>query len=102
MKGKYPAILSDPAQGEAARRLFEDAQGALEDIVSGKRVRARGVIGFFPAARVGDDVEVYGDDARRAPIEIVHTLRRQVDGGPSESCPALADFVAGRGDGVAD
>jgi 5-methyltetrahydrofolate--homocysteine methyltransferase len=102
MKGRYPEILSDPAQGDAARRLFADARAALDGIVAGRRVRARGVIGFFPAARVGDDVEVYADDARRAPTAIVHALRRQVDGGPGETCPSLADFVAARGDGVPD
>jgi 5-methyltetrahydrofolate--homocysteine methyltransferase len=102
MKGKYPAILSDPAQGEAARRIFEDAQAALSRIVAERRVRARGVFGFFPASRVGDDVEAYADDERRAPVAILHTLRRQVDGGANEACPALADFVAARGDGVKD
>jgi 5-methyltetrahydrofolate--homocysteine methyltransferase len=36
VEGKYPKIFDDPAQGEIARKLFADAQGLLDRIVTGK------------------------------------------------------------------
>ncbi|MHA1598131.1 MAG: methionine synthase, partial [Alphaproteobacteria bacterium] len=60
MKGNYPAILEDRITGEAARTLFNDAQGMLDDMVREKWLTARAVIGFFPANSVDhDDLEVY-------------------------------------------
>ena len=58
LSGRYPAILDDAVVGKQARELFDDAQAMLKRIVDEKWLTARGVIGFWPAARVGDDVEV--------------------------------------------
>ncbi|MBW3538877.1 MAG: methionine synthase [Planctomycetes bacterium] len=66
LRGKYPQILSDPEVGEAARRLFDDAQALLRRIIDEKLLTARGVYGFWPACSVGDDVLVY---AAVTPIE---------------------------------
>ena len=64
MKGKYPDILNNPASGEAARKLWDDAQVMLDRIVAEKWLRADGVFGLFPANAVGDDIEVYTDETR--------------------------------------
>ncbi len=50
MKGKFPDILNSPTSGEAARKLYDDAQAMLDRIVEEKWITARGVFGFFPAA----------------------------------------------------
>src|SRR5271166_5359838 len=93
LKGRYPAILDDPDQGAAARPLFDDAQAMLKQIVEEKWLRPRAVVGFWPAARTGDDIALYADDDRNAPVATLYTLRQQLgrrDGRPNL---ALADFV---------
>jgi 5-methyltetrahydrofolate--homocysteine methyltransferase len=94
LRGRYPSILDHPKHGEEARKLFNDAQALLDKIVSKKLLRARAVYGFFPANRVGDDVQLYTDDARQKPSMKFYFLRQQIpktDGTP-QWC--LADFVA--------
>ncbi|TGS73649.1 vitamin B12 dependent-methionine synthase activation domain-containing protein, partial [Mesorhizobium sp. M8A.F.Ca.ET.181.01.1.1] len=56
LKGRYPKILDDEAQGPAARQLFEDAQAMLAKIIAEKWFAPKGVIGFWPANTVGDDI----------------------------------------------
>ena len=64
LRGSYPKILLDDAVGAAAQNLFDDAQGLLNRIVQQGLLRARAVVGFFPANAVGDDVEIYADERR--------------------------------------
>jgi 5-methyltetrahydrofolate--homocysteine methyltransferase len=93
LKGRYPAILDDPEQGAAARSLFEDARAMLQRIVEEKWFAPKAAVGFWPAARFGDDVRLYSDETRNVPIATLHTLRQQLgkrDGRPNL---ALADFV---------
>ena len=102
LKGRYPAVLDDPEQGAAARTLFDDAQAMLKRIVGERWLEPRAVVGFWPAARIGDDVALYGDEERNVPIAALHTLRQQLgrrDGRPNL---ALADFVAPQSSGVRD
>ena len=102
MKGRFPDILNNPATGEAARRLYDDAQEMLDRVVAEKWITARGVYGFFPAAGEGDDTILYADDERTTERTRLHHLRQQGqhrDGVPNKS---LADFVAPRESGLAD
>ena len=64
LRGRYPAILDDPKIGKQARELFDDAQKLLDRIVAKNLLVARGVFAFWPANSVGDDVDLYADDAR--------------------------------------
>ena len=64
LKGKYPRIFDDPNVGEAARKLFDDANALLDRIIDEKLLTARGVYGFWPAASDGDDIVVYADESR--------------------------------------
>ena len=65
LAGRYPAILKDPVVGGEARRLFDDAQEMLEQIIAERWIKAKAVVGFFPANTVADDdVEVYQSDAQ--------------------------------------
>ena len=72
MKGRYPDILHQPATAEAARRLHADANQMLDRIIAERWLRASGVVGLFPAAAVGDDIEVYADSVRAEPLATVH------------------------------
>ena len=58
--------------------MFADAQGLLEKIVAGKLLQPRGIYGFFPANRVGDDVELYTDESRAKVLAKFHFLRQQI------------------------
>lgn len=60
----YPKIFNDPTVGSEAKKLFEEAQEMLQDFVKNKKVRLNGIAGFYPANSVGDDIEVYSDEAR--------------------------------------
>jgi 5-methyltetrahydrofolate--homocysteine methyltransferase len=102
MKGKFPDILNNPQTGETARKLYDDAQVMLDQIVEEKWLTANAVFGFFPANTVDDDIEVYTDESRSTVLETLRTLRQQ--GEHREGVPnrALSDFVAPKGTGLAD
>jgi 5-methyltetrahydrofolate--homocysteine methyltransferase len=94
LKGVYPRILDDAAQGAQARQLFAEAKDLLDRIIEGKLITARGVYGLFPANAVGDDVELYTDESRRSFLTRLHFLRQQANREGKEPCRSLADFVA--------
>ena len=62
--------------GEEARKLFDDAQRMLSDVVNGGLLHCAGVVGFWRANSVGDDIEVYDDDG--CVIATLYGLRQQV------------------------
>ena len=102
LKGAFPGILDDPRAGESARTLYEDGRRLLDRIVGEKLLRARAVVGFWPANSIGDDIELYGDQRRGEVRAVVHTLRQQMDKPPGRPNESLADFVAPLSLGVAD
>ena len=116
LSGHYPQIFEDAVVGAQARELFEDAQAMLKRVVAEKWLTARGVIGLWPAARVGDDVEVLpltsplaGEVASHSAaaeelksVATIHFLRQQVDKPPGRPDFCLADFVAPKESGVRD
>jgi 5-methyltetrahydrofolate--homocysteine methyltransferase len=102
LKGQYPRILQDDKYGEAARHLFDDAQAMLQQLIEEKWLVANGVVGFWPANSVGDDIELYTDDSRRKVLATLHTLRQQMARDNDRANFALADFVAPKESGLAD
>lgn len=94
LKGRYPKILEDEAQGPAARQLFEDAQAMLKKIIAEKWFAPRGVIGFWPANTVGDDIRLFTDEARSQELATFFTLRQQLTKRDGKANVALSDFVA--------
>jgi 5-methyltetrahydrofolate--homocysteine methyltransferase len=94
LRGKYPAILDDPTVGEEASKLLADAQRMLTGLVDGRKLTARGVYGFWPAASVGDDIVLYTDESRGMELARLHTLRQQWRRKGTHVFYALADFVA--------
>jgi 5-methyltetrahydrofolate--homocysteine methyltransferase len=90
LKGKYPAILGQPA----ARELFDDANTLLDQIIDDRHLDARGAYGFWPARSEEDDVLVNpGGGDIRLPM-----LRQQTAKPPGRPNRCLADFVAPAGD----
>ena len=102
LKGTYPRILQDDKYGEAARQLFDDAQAMLKQLIEENWLTANGVVGFWPANSVGDDIELYTDDTRSTHLTALHTLRQQMARGQGKANLALADFVAPKETGLAD
>jgi 5-methyltetrahydrofolate--homocysteine methyltransferase len=103
LRGRYPQILDDEVVGERARELLDDARRLLDQIVEGKLLTAKGVYGFFPAAAIGDDIQLYTDEGRGTVQMTLHTLRQQLDKQQSEPVNlALSDFIAPTTAGSAD
>ncbi len=99
LRGRYPSILNHEKYGEQARKLFADAQAQLEGMVRDRSLKPRGIYGFLPANRIGDDVEVYADETRTRTAAQFHFLRQQTAKPQGQTYASLADFVAGRGAG---
>lgn len=101
LAGKYPRILEDEVVGEEAKRLFADANAMLDQLSRDGSLNPRGVVGIFPANRVGDDIEIYSDESRTEILQVSHHLRQQTEKkGFANYC--LADFVAPKSSGKAD
>jgi 5-methyltetrahydrofolate--homocysteine methyltransferase len=101
--GKFPAILTDKVVGEAASSLYRDATAMLETLVREKWLKARAVLGFFPANSTGDDdLNVYADESRQHVALRLHHLRQQKSKSAEQSQLCLADFVAPAASGKAD
>ena len=94
LRGRFPKILEDPVVGVESKKLFADAQILLQKIVRDRKIRARGVIAFFPANSEGDDILLYEDDSRKKVRAKVHGLRQQMARSDGEPNRCLSDFVA--------
>jgi 5-methyltetrahydrofolate--homocysteine methyltransferase len=123
LRGAYPAIFDDKTYGTEAKKLFNDAQALLKEIVKNKSLKARAVFGLFPANSIGDDIEVYsvedkvhtrtcdkhGEHSKTIKVgneKLETTLRmlrsqRQMEEATSPN-PCLADFVAPKETGKTD
>jgi 5-methyltetrahydrofolate--homocysteine methyltransferase len=102
LAGSWPGILDDPVVGTQARQLLADARALLDRIVRERLLRARAVIGLYPASAAGDDVELYADGAGRQVVAVLHGLRQQFEKPPGRPNQCLADFVAPRDAGIPD
>ena len=100
--GKFPDILNDPIKGPEARKLFNDAQSMLTQIISEKWLRADAVFGCFPAYSEGNTIVILdpNDDGRE--IARTHWLRQQrpLPDGKPQLC--LSDFIAPKSAGILD
>ncbi len=94
LAGRYPGILNDELVGKHARELFVDAQKMLKQIIAEQWLKAKAVIGFFPANSEGDDIILYTDESRSEKRETLHHLRQQNIKAPGRPNYCLSDFVA--------
>jgi len=107
LRGRYPnrgfpKIFNDETVGAEAKKLYEEAQAMLKMIMEKKRLKLNGIIGFYPANSVGDDIEVYADETRATKTHTFHTLRQQAEKDVEEPYMALSDFIAPKASGVKD
>ena len=101
-KGKFPQILQDPVIGLEAQRVYDDANALLDEIIRKKLLTANGVIGFFPANAVGDDIELYKDDAHKDVLDTLHNLRQQIIVREDQPLLSHADYIAPKSSGIKD
>lgn len=100
LAGRYPNILEDEIVGDAAKKLFDDAQKMLTKIVEEKWITANGVIGIWEANTINDDtIEVYENDKT---ISTLHQLRQQAKKAKGVPNISLADFIAPKETGIKD
>ena len=102
IKGRYPDVLNNAATSEQARSLLADANAMLDRMERERWVHARGVVGIFPANGVGDDIEVYADEARTTVLTTLRGLRQQGQHREGVSNKCLSDFIAPKETGIAD
>src|SRR4029079_6175739 len=102
LKGRYPGILQHPEYGAAARDLFEHAQSLLKKVIGCKRISARGVQPFWPAAADGDDIVVYKDEDRREILARLPMLRQQEAQPDDPPNLSLAAYIRPKGSGIPD
>jgi 5-methyltetrahydrofolate--homocysteine methyltransferase len=108
LSGKYPSIFSDPVKGIEAKKLFDDAQHYLDEIIKSKLITAKGVYGLFPAVSDGDDIKVF--DTPLAPLKgggitpntTLHFLRNQEKKEKGVPNLSLSDFIVPESAGKTD
>ena len=106
LAGPYPAILDDEVVGVEARKVLADAQAMLKKIIEGRWLQANGVMGLFPANRVGDDIVFYTDESRSTELLTWYGMRQQTEKQAVDNVMrpsrCLADFVAPKESGIGD
>lgn len=101
LMGKYPTIFEHEEVGEEAQSLFHDANALLDRVEREGLLKARGICALFPAASVGDDIEVYRDESRTEVAHVLHHLRQQTEK-PKGYNYCLSDYIAPKESGKRD
>jgi 5-methyltetrahydrofolate--homocysteine methyltransferase len=102
LKGKFPKILDHERYGAAARELYDHGRELLDRIIAEQLLTPRGVYGFWPANRDGDDIIVWGDEARSREHLRFHMLRQQATKPVEQPYFCLSDFLAPTSTGLED
>lgn len=102
LSGKFPAILQHAEVGLEARKLYQDANALLDQMIKDNLIRGKAAFGFFPANSDGDDIIIYQDDSRTTERCRLYNLRQQLALRNNAPNCSLADFVAPVGSGIAD
>lgn len=101
LMGKYPTIFEHEEVGEEAQSLFHDVNALLDRVEREGLLKARGICALFPAASVGDDIEVYRDESRTEVAHVLHHLRQQTEK-PKGYNYCLSDYIAPKESGKRD
>ena len=94
LAGRYPGIFKDPVVGTEAKKLFDDANKMLDEIIRDKSLQASGVIAFYPAANEGDDVQLFKNETDSKSFATFHFLRQQNKKAQNLPNFSLADFIS--------
>ncbi len=97
LRGVYPKILQHEKHGEEATNFLPTRKNCWMKSSAKNCSSREAVYGFFPANRVGDDVELYTDESRSKVLTTFHFLRQQIEKGDGTPNWCLADFIAPKG-----
>jgi len=97
---KYPKIFLDETVGPEAQKLYDEATVLLDDIIENKRLEARGVVGFYPANSIGDDIQLYNESGGESGV--LFGLRQQTEKEINDCFSCLSDFIAPKNSGLTD
>jgi 5-methyltetrahydrofolate--homocysteine methyltransferase len=101
LHGKYPQIISDGVVGEAAQKVFDDAQQLLGQVIDEQILHCKGLTGIFPANSIADDIQIY-DPNNKVLLHTQISLRQQTKKVAGQPNMALADFIAPKTSGMQD
>ncbi len=102
LHGRFPRILEDEVVGVEASRLYKDATEMLKELITNKWLRARAVVGLWPANTVDHDSIVVYDPEDGTEIHRFECMRQQAKKAAGQPNYCLADFVAPRESGRKD
>ena len=102
LKGHYPQIFNDEQQGDAAKKLYAEANEFLDEIIEKKMLQANAVFGIWPANADGDDIILYENEALQNEIGRFYHIRQQEKKKPGIANFCLSDFVAPVDSGIID
>lgn len=103
LHGRFPRILEDEVVGHEAKKLYADATEMLKELITNKWLRARAVVGIWPANTVDDDsIEVYDPEDHDKVIHRFECMRQQVKKAPGQPNFSLSDFIAPKSSGRRD
>lgn len=103
LAGRYPKIFEDKVVGAEARKLYDDAQVMLDDIVAHQKLQAHGVFAFYPASATDtDDVQLFTKEGDQDPFATFHFLRQQNKKAKNLPNFCLSDFIAPAATGTQD
>ncbi|EAZ79193.2 methionine synthase [Algoriphagus machipongonensis] len=91
LSGKYPKIFDDPIVGVEAKKLFDDANKMLDQLIEEKWLLANAVFGIYPVQRTEDDAIVLDENANE--IGKFHFLRQQGKKGKGVPNRSLVDYL---------
>jgi 5-methyltetrahydrofolate--homocysteine methyltransferase len=94
LAGRYPGIFKDEVVGAEAKRLFDDANTMLGQIIADKSLQANAVVAFYPATATGDDVALFRDEGATDKLAVFHFLRQQNKKAQNLPNYCLADFIS--------
>ena len=99
LNGKYPSIFNDPIKGEEAKKIYDDANLMLDQIIDGNWLKAKAVFGLFEAYSDGDDIVIVDGDGEEKRICFLRNQEKKDQDIPNL---CLSDFIAPKTEGVAD
>ncbi|MBL7810658.1 MAG: methionine synthase [Bacteroidetes bacterium] len=102
LSGRYPDIFEDKIVGAEAAQLYHDANALLDKIIENRWLCAKGVMGIYPAQRMGEDVLVFDLENHQQVAAKFHFLRQQRQMSAGLPNLSLVDFIAPAESGFMD
>ncbi|XP_060609853.2 methionine synthase [Anolis sagrei] len=112
LRGRYPnrgfpKIFNDKTVGEEAKKVYNEAQNLLRILIAEKKLTAKGLVGFWPARSVQDDIYLYDTDddvGSSEPVAKFYGLRQQAEKDSASTDPyyCLSDFTCPLKSGIPD